>query len=193
MGKNRYYTDDVSDYKSTMIIDGRSIAKTILQELHEEVKKLPRKPKLLVILVGENPASLSYIKQKEQSALIAGIDFELRHLSVDIAEEKLIEVIQETNLNPGVDGIIVQLPLPRHIDVNRVIEAIDPRKDVDGFTSQNIGKLFLGTADLISCTPKGIIQLLSESNVKIQGENIVVIGKSNIVGKPLSLLLMNAG
>ncbi len=176
-----------------MIIDGRTIANDILSDLREKIKKLSVKPKLSVILVGDNPASLSYIKQKECFALIAGIDFELRHLNVDITEDKLIDAIQEMNLNPGVNGMIVQLPLPRHIDVNRVIETIDPRKDVDGFTSQNIGKLFLGTAELISCTPKGVMRLLKEANVKIQGENIVMIGKSNIVGKPLSLLLMNAG
>ena len=176
-----------------MIIDGRTIANDILSDLREKIKKLSVKPKLSVILVGDNPASLSYIRQKERFALIAGIDFELRHLSVDITEDKLIDVIQEMNLNPGVNGMIVQLPLPRHIDVNHIIETIDPRKDVDGFTSQNIGKLFLGTAELISCTPKGVMRLLKEANVKIQGENIVMIGKSNIVGKPLSLLLMNAG
>ena len=176
-----------------MIIDGRAIANDILTNLQKEVGGLPKKPKLTVILVGENPASLSYIKQKERSAIVAGIDFELRQFHVDMTETELIGVIQELNNNSQVSGIIVQLPLPRHIDVNKIIETIDPRKDVDGFTSQNIGKLFLGTADLISCTPKGVMRLLKEANVKIQGENIVMIGKSNIVGKPLSLLLMNAG
>ncbi|MDD5377073.1 MAG: bifunctional 5,10-methylenetetrahydrofolate dehydrogenase/5,10-methenyltetrahydrofolate cyclohydrolase [Candidatus Gracilibacteria bacterium] len=176
-----------------MIIDGRSIAQSICAKLGEEGKTLPRKPKLSVILVGENPASLSYIRQKERFAGIAGIDFELRQLSVDTTENALMDIIHEVNGNRFIDGLIVQLPLPRHIDTNTIIEAIDPRKDVDGFTSQNIGKLFLGTADLISCTPKGIMRLLETQKTKIQGENIVVIGKSNIVGKPLSLLLMNAG
>lgn len=176
-----------------MIIDGRSIANTILSDLHEKIKKLSIKPKLSVILVGDNPASLSYIKQKKRSALTAGIDFELRQLSVDITESELLSLIKEINNDAGIHGMIVQLPLPRHIGVTTVIDAIDPRKDVDGFTSQNIGKLFLGTADLVSCTPKGIMRLLEISDVKIRGENIVIIGKSNIVGKPLSLLLMNAG
>lgn len=176
-----------------MILDGKSLANTLLLSLHEEIKKLQKKPKLSVILVGDHPASLSYIRQKERFAGIVGIDFELRHLSVDITENTLIEMIQEMNLDPKVNGMIVQLPLPRHIDTSRIIETIHPQKDVDGFTSQNIGKLFLGTADLISCTPKGVMRLLKEANVKIQGENIVMIGKSNIVGKPLSLLLMNAG
>ncbi|MDD2892213.1 MAG: bifunctional 5,10-methylenetetrahydrofolate dehydrogenase/5,10-methenyltetrahydrofolate cyclohydrolase [Candidatus Gracilibacteria bacterium] len=176
-----------------MILDGKSLANTLLVSLREEIQKLPKKPKLSVILVGDNPASLSYIRQKERFAGIVGIDFELRHLSVDITEDALINTIQEMNLDPKVNGMIVQLPLPRHIDTSRIIETIDPQKDVDGFTSQNIGKLFLGTANLISCTPKGVMRLLREANVKIQGENIVMIGKSNIVGKPLSLLLMNAG
>ncbi|OIP55089.1 hypothetical protein AUK10_00080 [Candidatus Gracilibacteria bacterium CG2_30_37_12] len=176
-----------------MIIDGRSIANTILTNLREEIEKLSVKPKLSVILVGESPASLSYIKQKERSALITGIDFKLHQLSVDTTEKELQDLIYEINKNPSIHGLIVQLPLPKHIDTNKIIEAIDPRKDVDGFTSQNIGELFLGTADLISCTPKGIMRLLKESSVKIQGENIVMVGKSNIVGKPLSLLLMNAG
>lgn len=176
-----------------MIIDGRSIANTILLELREKIEKLSKKPKLSVILIGENPASLSYIKQKERFALITGMDFELRQLSVDTTEKELLDLISEINQNLTIHGLIVQLPLPKHIDTNKIIEAIDPRKDVDGFTSQNIGKLFLGIADLISCTPKGIMRLLEIENIQIAGQNIVVIGKSNIVGKPLSLLLMNAG
>lgn len=176
-----------------MIIDGRSIANTILIDLKDKIEKLSTKPKISVILIGENPASLSYIKQKKRSALIAGMDFELRQLSVDTTEEELLDFISEINQNPTIHGLIVQLPLPKHIEANRIIEAIDPRKDVDGFTSQNIGKLFLGTADFISCTPKGIMRLLETENIKIAGQDIVVIGKSNIVGKPLSLLLMNAG
>ncbi|MDD5197903.1 MAG: bifunctional 5,10-methylenetetrahydrofolate dehydrogenase/5,10-methenyltetrahydrofolate cyclohydrolase [Candidatus Gracilibacteria bacterium] len=176
-----------------MLIDGRSIANTLLTNLQEEIQKLSVKPKLSVLLVGENPASLSYITQKKKSANIAGVDFELRQFSIDMTETELVAIIHEINKDVGIHGMIVQLPLPRHIDTDKIIEAIDPRKDVDGFTSHNIGKLFLGTANLVSCTPKGIMKLLEVSNVKIRGENIVIVGKSNIVGKPLSLLLMNAG
>ncbi len=176
-----------------MIIDGRSLANTLLTKLRTEIGRLAVKPKLSVILVWDNPASLSYIKQKERSAILAGIDFELRQLSVDISETDLVQCIHNLNRDATVSWFIVQLPLPKHVNVQAIIEAIDPRKDVDGFTSQNIGKLFLGTADLISCTPKGVMRLLTESSIKINGENIVMIGKSNIVGKPLSLLLMNAG
>lgn len=121
------------------------------------------------------------------------MDFELRQVGTETTEMELLDILDQCNKDPSVHGVIVQLPLPKHIDVNRIIEAIDPRKDVDGFTSQNIGKLFLGTTDLISCTPKGIMRLLEVTGTKIRGENIVVVGKSNIVGKPLSILLMNAG
>ena len=175
-----------------MIIDGRSIANAILRDLRMKVEKLTIQPRLSVILVWENPASLSYIKQKERSALISGIDFELRQFPVDTTEGRILDAIQELNRDARVHGFIIQLPLPKHIETNKIIEAIDPRKDVDGFTSQNIGKLFLGTAQLISCTPKGVMRLLETIGVKISGENIVMVGKSNIVGKPLSLLLMNA-
>lgn len=180
-------------YSEIMIIDGRSIAHNILTDLHTKVEKLATRPKMAVVLVGENPASLSYIRQKERSARIAGIDFELLKFPVDIGEDALLKAIQELNSNTHIHGFMVQLPLPEHIEANAVIEAIDPRKDIDGFTSQNIGKLFFGTADLISCTPKGIIRLLETTKTEIFGKNIVVIGKSNIVGKPLSLLLINAG
>jgi methylenetetrahydrofolate dehydrogenase (NADP+)/methenyltetrahydrofolate cyclohydrolase len=191
--KNRYYSYILFPEYTFMIIDGRSIANIFLLELKDKIEKLSKKPKLCVILVGENPASLSYIKQKERSALLTGIDFELRQLGVDTTEKELITLIQEINTDSSIHGLIVQLPLPKHIEANKIIEAIDPQKDVDGFTSQNIGKLFLGTTDLISCTPKGIMRLLETENIQIDGQNIVVIGKSNIVGKPLSLLLMNAG
>jgi methylenetetrahydrofolate dehydrogenase (NADP+)/methenyltetrahydrofolate cyclohydrolase len=150
-----------------MIIDGRSISNSILVDLGEKTKKLSKKPKLLVILLGRSSASLSYIKQKERSSAIAGIDFELRQMSVDTTEVELVKSIQKLNDDNEINGIIVQLPLPRHINTNAIIETIDPKKDVDGFTSQNIGKLFLGTTDLISCTPKGIMRLLKESNIKI--------------------------
>lgn len=175
-----------------MIINGRSIAEKILDDLRQKVDKLPRKPKLAIILVGTNPASLSYIRQKEHFARSANIDFELRQFPVNVTEDTLLETIRELNTNPEIDGFMVQLPLPGHISAERMIECIDPAKDIDGFTSQNIGKLFLGTADLASCTPKGIMRLFETTGIPVFGKYAVVIGKSNIVGKPLSLLLMNA-
>lgn len=183
----------IHSYTEIMIIDGRSIANSILTELGKQSARLPTRPRLSVVLVGDNPASLSYIKQKERSALVAGIDFDLLKLPVDITEVELLQAIHELNTDNRVHGFMVQLPLPGHINTNAIIEAIDPKKDVDGFTSQNIGRLFLGTADLVSCTPKGIMRLLEHERVAVCGKNIVIIGKSNIVGKPLSLLLMNAG
>lgn len=179
--------------KRFMIIDGRFIAHTILEDIHKKTEELSTKPKLCVILVGDNPASLSYIKQKQRSAVVAWIDFELIKLDLDTTERMLVDTIHKCNSDSQIHGIIVQLPLPHHINTSTIIEAISPIKDVDGFTSQNIGRLFLSEATLVSCTPKGIMRILEEKNVKIRGEDIVVIGKSNIVGKPLSLLLMNAG
>jgi len=137
-----------------MIIDGKYVANNILSKLQKEIEKLSIKPKLCVILMGENPTSLSYIKQKERSAKVVGIDFELRQLSINTTEKDLIHLIHSINNDSTIHGLIVQLPLPAHINTHAIIEAINPKKDVDGFTSENIGKLFLGTANLISCTPK---------------------------------------
>lgn len=176
-----------------MIIDGRKIAKKILSELKIKIEKLPRVPKLTVVLVGDNPSSLSYIRQKRKYALEVGIDFEVLWLPIDTSEKELIATIEKLNNDPSVNGFIIQLPLPSHIQANSVIEAIDPKKDVDGFTSENIGKLFLDNGQLISCTPKGVMRIFEEIWADLLGKNVVMIGKSNIVGKPLSLLLMNAG
>ena len=176
-----------------MILDGKKIAFTILDELTEKIAKLAVRPRLAVILVGDNPSSLSYIGQKRKFSERVGIDFELRQFEPSITEDGLVTEIKKFNDDASVTGFIVQLPLPKHISADKIIAAINPRKDVDGFTPENIGKLFLGTADLISCTPKGIIRLLETQNIALRGKNVVVIGKSNIVGKPLSLLLMNAG
>lgn len=176
-----------------MILNGKSIADKILGELREKIATLGKKPKLAVVLVGDNPASLSYIRQKRLFAERVGIDFELRQFDVSIGEKELITAIRELNTDANVTGFIVQLPLPAYIDTNHIIEAIDPRKDIDGFTSENIGRLFLGTAELISCTPKGIMELLYRSEVGIQGKKVTIVGRSNIVGKPLALLMINAG
>ena len=138
----------------TMIIDGRALAERLLGELSIKIQQLDTPPQLSVILVGENAASLSYIRQKERAARIAGLEFELHRLPEATTEDELIEMIHALNQDRSVHGIIVQLPLPEKIDTNKIIDIIDPRKDVDGFTSENIGKLFLGRADLVCCTPK---------------------------------------
>lgn len=143
--------------------------------------------------MGDNAASLSYIKQKRKFSERVGIAFDLRTFNTTISEAELLGEIERLNRDASVSGFIIQLPLPAHIDRDRVIAAIDPRKDVDGFTPENIGELFLGRDHLASCTPKGIMRLLEVYNIDILGKNVVIIGKSNIVGKPLSLLMMNAG
>lgn len=121
------------------------------------------------------------------------MEFELRQLPIETSEQELLSVIQELNADKVVNGFLIQLPLPAHIDTARVVEALDPKKDVDGFTSENIGKLFLGTADLLSCTPKGIMKMLEHEKVDVRGRQVTIIGRSNLVGKPLSLLMINAG
>lgn len=176
-----------------MILNGKLIAEQIFSELLEQIAKLPKPPKLAVVLVGDNPASLSYIRQKRKAAERLGMDFELFSFEASISEQELVAAIQRLNTNPDITGFIVQLPLPAHINTNAIIAAIDPRKDVDGFTAENIGQLFLGTTDLISCTPRGVMELLARSNIDVRGKSVTIIGRSNIVGKPLSLLMINAG
>lgn len=176
-----------------MILNGKLIAEQIFAELLEQIAKLPKPPKLAVVLVGDNPASLSYIRQKQKAAERLGMDFELFSFEASISEQELVAAIQGLNNNPDITGFIVQLPLPAHINTNAIITAIDPEKDVDGFTAENIGRLFLGTADLISCTPRGVMELLARSNIDVRGKSVTIIGRSNIVGKPLALLMINAG
>lgn len=148
---------------------------------------------LAVILVGDNPASLAYIRMKEKRAREVGMSFGLYRFDTDITQEQLEEEVKNLSSNERIHGIIVQAPLPSHIDRYAVTECIDPAKDVDGFTRTQIGNMFLGHAGLWSCTPKGILTLLSYYHIDMKGQDIVVIGRSNIVGKPMALMLINAG
>ncbi len=179
------------------IISGRDIASKIIEtDLLPKVEELKARgiiPKLVVILVGEHPASASYVKQKEKFAARAGIESEIRKFPDTISEELILAELDKIDLDDTVHGVIVQTPLPDHISVKKVLAKISPRKDVDGWTAENMGKLTRGEETLESCTPKGIIRLIDESNTEIQGANAVVIGRSNIVGKPVSLLLLNRG
>ncbi len=178
----------------TMILDGRKTAEKIRTALAEKIRQREKKPKLRVILVGSNPASLSYVARKEKACAEVGIEYECRKFDERTDEKEILSAILETNLDPGVHGLIVQLPLPPHMDKRNVVAAIDPRKDVDGFTESNVGKCFLGKTDgLLPCTPKGVMRLLSEYAVAVTGKNVTVIGYGDIVGKPLSLMLSNAG
>lgn len=177
-------------------MDGRKVAKEILLELTKEVNKMHARhihPKLAVILVGKDPASLSYIKQKQQACADTGIEWEQFDYETDVTTEKLIEKVNELNADGNIHGILIQLPLPKQIYEPDVFKAIDPKKDVDCFTAYNLGKMFLSKEfeHLAPCTPMGVIKLLEHHAVLIEGKEVVVVGHSNIVGKPLSVMLLN--
>lgn len=173
------------------IIDGKKTAQEIRSELKREIQNLKIKPELRVILVGNNPASQIYVKNKEKYASEVGIKSETIRLPEDITEEKLLKQIKKLNKDKHINGILVQLPLPSHINEFSVINAIAPEKDVDGFTIYNKGLLSIGKPALTPCTPLGIIELLKQYKVNIASKNAVVIGRSNIVGKPMAQLLLN--
>lgn len=178
-----------------MIIDGKQIAQQLREEMREQVAELSRlygrKPCLDVILVGENPASMAYVKNKIKATEFCGFDGELIQLPATTSQGELLRVISELNENEAVDGILVQLPLPKHIDEQRVIEAIAPEKDVDGFHPSNVAKIWLNQPAIVPCTPLGIIALLENSGTVFEGRRSVVVGRSNIVGKPIAKLLLD--
>ena len=174
------------------IIDGKEIAKNLRLKISEEVKKLDRPPGLAVILVGEDPASAVYVRNKERACNEAGFFSDKIIKSENITEEQLLEEVERLNHNPQIDGILVQLPLPGHINANKVIEHISPLKDVDGFHSENIGKLMQNKSHLRPCTPKGVMTMLASIGCEVMGMNCVVIGASNIVGRPMAMELLNA-
>ncbi|MCK5200265.1 MAG: bifunctional 5,10-methylene-tetrahydrofolate dehydrogenase/5,10-methylene-tetrahydrofolate cyclohydrolase, partial [Spirochaetales bacterium] len=175
------------------IIDGKLIASEIREDLKKEVEKLKDggiTPGLGVILVGADPASMSYVTAKERACDNLGIYSENIKLPAETTEEELLVLVEEMNSNPKIDGILVQLPLPKHIDTDKVIMSISPSKDVDGFHPVSIGKMLMGNDTFLPCTPHGIIKLLLHSNIKVEGANVVVVGRSNIVGKPVANLLL---
>ncbi len=174
----------------TIILDGKTLANKITNEISVKVSKLDKKPKLAVIIVGNNPASEIYVRNKQLKAESIGFESLVLPLPEDISEENLLEHIYILNEDMNINAILVQLPLPKHINKKRILEAIEPIKDVDGFTSYNFGRLALGYKPYaIPCTPKGIIRILDEYKIDLTGKNVVVIGRSNIVGKPVALLL----
>lgn len=177
-----------------MILSGKPVADTVLENIKESITSSTTKPHLAVVLVWQNDASESYIRMKRRACERVGFSFTLIQKEAATTEEELIQTIEELNTNPHIHGIIVQSPIPGHMNYQHVIEHIDPKKDVDGFTPYRIGNLFLGESEgIISCTPKGIKRMLDYYHVEISGKNITILGRSNIVGKPLSLLLANAG
>lgn len=176
------------------ILDGRMVAKKIRQGLKSEVEYLKANginPKLAVIMVGEDPSSKIYVKNKSIACNEVGIEYEEFLLSETTTMEELLDLIDKLNKDATIHGILLQSPIPKGLDINEAFRAIDPKKDVDGFNPFNVGKLCLGQDTFVSCTPFGIIKLLGEYNIEIEGKNAVVVGRSNIVGKPMMQCLLN--
>lgn len=174
-----------------MILDGKKIKDIILDELKDEVNKLSVKPKLVVIQVGNNEASSVYIKQKSNMCSYIGYGFEHLKLDESVSMDSVLELIDKLNNDDNVNGILVQLPLPSHLDENIIVNSISSLKDVDGLTDLNNGKLFHNKDGLYSCTPNGVMELLDRYNIEVSGKNVVVVGRSNLVGKPMSLMMLN--
>jgi len=175
------------------IIDGKQVAADMRAELKAEATKLRQQgivPGLGVILVGDDPASRSYVTAKERACEEMGIYSDDNRLSADISQEELMQKVKNMNNDPKINGILVQLPLPKHLNEAEVLLSIDPDKDVDGFHPMNVGKMVVGEEGFLPCTPHGIIQLLIRSGVKIEGAKVVIVGRSNIVGKPLANMLI---
>lgn len=178
------------------LIDGKATSQKIKDEIKNEVIKLKQKgitPTLAVILVGDDPASQTYVASKQKACLACQMGSVMHKLSANTTEQELISLIDVLNADDSIDGILVQLPLPKHINTNEILRKIDPKKDVDGFCAQNMGALVSGLNGFVPCTPLGIMELLKQYNINPQGLNALVIGRSNIVGKPMAALLLNAG
>ncbi|MEK9629831.1 MAG: bifunctional methylenetetrahydrofolate dehydrogenase/methenyltetrahydrofolate cyclohydrolase FolD [Nitrospinota bacterium] len=177
-----------------VLIDGKKVSAEVRRRLADETQELKEKtgkvPGLATVLVGDDPASAVYVRNKNKICRELGFQSFENHLPVDTSEENLLKLVDELNSNPEVHGILVQLPLPDQIDSEKILQAIDPNKDVDGFHPINVGKLVVGNALLTPCTPTGIIELLDHYDIEISGKHAVVVGRSNIVGKPVSMLLL---
>lgn len=177
-----------------VIIDGKALAKKIRESLKiecEGLKKIGIKPKLAVILVGNDPASLVYVRNKNKACQDVGIDYEEYHLSAEIEQKELINLIKKLNSQKDIHGILLQSPLPKQLDETEAFNTIIPTKDVDGFNPVSMGKLALGQDTFISCTPQGVIKLLEEYNIDLEGKKVTIVGRSNIVGKPLLQCCVN--
>ena len=172
------------------IIDGKKISQEIKDEIKAEIERDGIKACLAVIIAGSDPASQVYVKNKKTACEYCGIRSLSYELPEDTKEDELLALIKKLNEDPEVDGILVQLPVPEHIDEDRIIEAIDPAKDVDGFSRRSVGALSIGSNGFVSCTPAGIIELLKRSGIEMEGKECVVMGRSNIVGKPMAMLML---
>ena len=179
------------------LIDGKAIAAAVRKDVAADVSKWTgagnRAPYLSVVLVGDNPASASYVRGKTSAAAEVGIESDTLRYPADIPEKDLLEVVARLNADPGVDGILVQLPLPDHIEEQKVIRAINPDKDVDGFHPVSVGRMWLNQPGFAPATPSGIIEMLRRTGIEVRGKDVVIVGRSNIVGKPMAGLLIQKG
>ena len=174
-----------------MILDGKKVSEKILENVKNKVQSMDVKPHLVVILVGEDPASKIYVRNKQKAAEKVGITSSVINFVESITEVELVAKIEELNADPEITGILVQLPLPKHIDKNKIVTVISPKKDVDGFTPENVGKLAIGIEPYFyPATPQGILMLLDEYSINLEGADAVVVGRSNIVGKPMAQMLL---
>lgn len=180
-----------------MVLSGKELGEIVKSQTAERCaafgKMFSRKPCLAVVLVGDNPASLTYVRSKKKACEELGIDHVDVSFDASVTQRQLLDCVKDLNENPEVDGILVQMPLPDHIDELAVTEAILPQKDVDGFHPQNIGKLLLGQKSLVACTPSGILRILDHYGIRTAGKKVCIMGRSNIVGKPMAALLMQKG
>lgn len=178
------------------LLDGQSLAKKVQATVATEVAQLKQEknivPGLAVILVGDDPASHAYVKMKAKACEKVGF-YSITHSMPDtISQDEIIATIEMMNNNPRIDGILVQLPLPKHVDTEKILEVIDPKKDVDGFHAYNVGRLVTGLDSFVACTPLGVMKMFEEYNIDLRGKDVCVVGASNIVGKPMASLLLNA-
>ncbi len=183
--------------RGVVLLDGQALADNMEKDLKNKIQIITaqthKRPKLAVILVGKDPASITYVNMKIKACQRVGMDFDLKTLQEDITEAELLSLIKDYNTDQNISGVLVQLPLPRHIDTKMILEAIDPSKDVDGFHPLNIGKLCTQKESFLPATPMGVMRLLKHYHIEIKGKDVAVIGASNIIGKPLSMLMLNAG
>ncbi|MFB1279223.1 bifunctional methylenetetrahydrofolate dehydrogenase/methenyltetrahydrofolate cyclohydrolase FolD [Helicobacter pylori] len=183
--------------RGVVLLDGQALADNIEKDLKNKIQIITaqthKRPKLAVILVGKDPASITYVNMKIKACQRVGMDFDLKTLQENVTEAELLSLIKDYNTDQNISGVLVQLPLPRHIDSKMVLEAIDPSKDVDGFHPLNIGKLCTQKESFLPATPMGVMRLLKHYHIGIKGKDVAVIGASNIIGKPLSMLMLNAG
>ncbi|WP_294954751.1 bifunctional methylenetetrahydrofolate dehydrogenase/methenyltetrahydrofolate cyclohydrolase FolD [Sulfurovum sp.] len=178
------------------LIDGKSLAKKVQDNVAKEVEELKQVknivPGLAVLLIGDDPASHAYVKMKAKACEKVGFYSITHNMPETISQDEIIATIEMMNANPRIDGILVQLPLPKHIDTDRILEVIDPKKDVDGFHAYNVGRLVTGLDSFVACTPLGVMKMFEEYEIDLQGKDVCVVGASNIVGKPMASLLLNA-